>query len=291
MFAAAFVSPAFGAEQILLETKQVKITAKDFEADLSRIPMEQRSDVLASKQRIRKLLENLLISKTLAAQARSAGLDRDPDMRSQLEMAQEKLLAQEQINRTLKAVVLPDFEGRARELYLVNPTQHTLPAKVHASHILVDMKKRTKDEALARIQEVRALALSGKAFDELAQEYSDDPTAKTNKGDLRFFEPEKMVKPFSDAAFALEAPGDISQPVLTTFGYHIIRLHEKQSRRTLPFVEVKEKIIQELRDKYLADHRQVLLEGILSDSSMKLNEAAVDRFQTKIDVPSVEPKK
>lgn len=279
-------APALSQEQVLVESKQTRVTSLDFEAELMRIPLEHRAEVLASKTRIAKLLENLLINKTLAVQARSAGIDREPLISKQIELASDKLLAQEHINRATKAVMMPNFDARARELYQTDIEKYTLPAKVHASHILVDTKARTPEEALQRIRQAREQALGGKKFEELALEYSDDPSAKGNKGDLGFFEEGKMVKPFSDAAFALSSPGDISEPVKTVFGFHIIQLHEKQLKQVRSFEVVKEKIIQGEREKYLNEFRATLFGGILTDPSLILNEEAVNRFWTNIDAKS-----
>jgi len=282
---------AASAEQVLLESHQVKITSLDFEAEMERIPAEHRDEFLASKARIKKLLEGMLVNKTLAEQARKAGVDKEPLMQKRLELAADKLLSQEQVNRSVDSLKLPNFEPRARELYKINTEKYTLPAKIHASHILVDSKNRTDEEALKRIQEARAKALEGKSFDALAQEYSDDPSAKENKGDLGFFEAGKMVKPFSDTAFALSAPGEISEPVKTQFGYHIIRLHEKQAAKLRPFEEVKEEIVKGLRDKHVADYRNEQIGKIISDPSLKLYEEAVDRYYVNIDHETAGQKK
>ena len=280
---------ALGAEQVLVENKLVRITSQDVEADLERIPKENRAEVLASKVRIRRLLENLLVTKTLAAQARSAGLDREPLLSKRMELAVDGVLSKEQINRAVAAVSLPDFDVRARELYRIDISKYTLPMKVHASHILVETKgRRTSEEAVKRIQEVRALAVEGKNFDELALEYSDDPSAKSNKGDLGFFAPGRMVKEFSDTAFAMKTPGEISEPVKTDFGYHIIKLHEIQPQKAQPFEAVKETIVQGLRDSYLADYRAKIVGDITSDPSIVFNEEAVDRFNTNLDAESVD---
>lgn len=275
--------PAMSAEQVLLESNQVKITSLDFEAEIERIPAENRQEVLSSKARIRKLLEGMLFYKTLADQARKAGIDSEPLIKKRLELAADKLLSQVQMDRSVESLKLPNFEARARELYKINAEQYSLPAKVHASHILVDKKSRTDEEALKRAQEARAKALEGKPFEVLAQEYSDDPSAKENKGDLGFFEAGKMVKPFADAAFAMSVPGEISAPVKTPFGYHIIRFHEKQASKLRPFDEVKAEIMKGLRDKYIADYRQEQVGKIISDPSLKLYEEAVDRYHVNLD--------
>lgn len=281
---------ALSVEQILIESEKVRITSLDFEVDLMRIPQEHRAEVLASKARIAKLLENLLVNKTLAAQARSAGIDREPVMSKQVEMAADKLLAQEQINRVIKTVTIPSFEAHARELYQVDIEKYSVPTKVHVSHILVDTKTRTSEEALQRIKQVREQAVGGKKFEELALEYSDDPSAKENKGDLGFFEEGKMVKPFSDAAFAISTIGDISEPVKTIFGFHIIQFHEKQPKQVRSFEEVREKIVQVEREKYLTEYRKKLIGRILTDPSLKLNEDAINRFWTSLDAKSSDVK-
>lgn len=275
--------PAMSAEQILVESNQAKITSLDFEVEIQRIPAEYRDEFLSSKVRIRKTLESLLVNKTLAEQARKAGIDSEPLIKKRLELAADKILSQEQADRSVEALKLPSFEARARELYKINAEQYTLPEKVHASHILVDSKGRADEEALKRAQEIRAKALEGKPFEVLAQEYSDDPSAKENKGDLGFFEAGNMVKPFSDAAFAMSMPGEISEPVKTNFGYHIIRFHEKQARKLRPFDEVKTEIMNGLRDKFIAEYRLELTGKITSDPSLKLYTEAVDRYFVNLD--------
>lgn len=98
------------------------------------------------------------------------------------------------------------------------------PAKeeqVKASHILIKTDSRSDTEALELAQDVYEEALKNKDFVALAKKYSEGPT-KDRGGDLGFFERGKMVKPFSDAAFALEL-NEISTPVKSQFGYHIIK--------------------------------------------------------------------
>ena len=123
----------------------------------------------------------------------------------------------------------------------------TTEEAVHARHILIAIKtptpevvgegtptptpdaeavKKAEEEALKKAQEIKARLDAGEDFAQLAKEFSDDPGSKDNGGDLGWFGRGKMVKEFEDAAFALE-PGQISEPVKTPFGYHIIQVLEK----------------------------------------------------------------
>ena len=114
------------------------------------------------------------------------------------------------------------------------PTPAAPEEQVAASHILVAYAgamrasptiKRTKDEAKKRAESILARARKGEDFGKLADENSDDPSAKLNHGSLGKFGRTQMVKPFADAAFGLK-PGSISTLVETPFGFHVIKRTE-----------------------------------------------------------------
>ena len=101
--------------------------------------------------------------------------------------------------------------------------------EVNASHILLMVPNGPtpgqEDEVLKRIKVIREEIIAGKDFNEAAAEYSEDPSAKTNKGNLGYFTAFQMVVPFENAAFSTPA-GEISQPVRSSFGYHILKVHD-----------------------------------------------------------------
>ncbi|MBT0662950.1 peptidylprolyl isomerase [Geobacter pelophilus] len=123
------------------------------------------------------------------------------------------------------------------------------PEQIKASHILIgvdqkddaDAKKKKKEKIEGILKDVKA----GKDFAELAKANSTCPS-NAQGGDLGMFGKGQMVKPFEEAAFALK-PGETSGVVETQFGYHIIKLTEKQEAQTTPFEEVKPKISEYLQ--------------------------------------------
>jgi peptidyl-prolyl cis-trans isomerase C len=126
-------------------------------------------------------------------------------------------------------------DADAKQIYDEKISKMKPEQEVHARHILVE----TKEEA----EEVIKRLKNGEDFATVADEKSKDTNAKG--GDLGFFTRGQMLKPFEDAAFALE-PGQISEPVQTQFGWHVIKVEEKRDQSLPSYDEVKEAIMAQL---------------------------------------------
>ncbi|MDZ7830958.1 MAG: SurA N-terminal domain-containing protein [Desulfobacterales bacterium] len=139
-------------------------------------------------------------------------------------------------------------EAEIEAYYRNNKKKYQQPATVHARHILLKLDKTASPEEVAKRREkaveIMEKARSGKDFAGLAQKYSEGPS-KEKGGDIGTFERGDMVKPFSDKAFSME-PGEISDPVRTEFGWHIIKVEEKTEKSINPLAEVKDQIRQTL---------------------------------------------
>jgi peptidyl-prolyl cis-trans isomerase C len=141
----------------------------------------------------------------------------------------------------------------ARKFYDESPQNFQHPEQVQASHILIKVDQNadeaTKKAAKAKCEDLLKKVKAGGDFAALAKENSDCPS-KEKGGDLGMFEKGKMVKPFEDAAFAMKV-GDVSDIVETQFGYHIIKLTNKQEAKTDSFADVKPKIVQYLKGRQM----------------------------------------
>lgn len=159
-----------------------------------------------------------------------------------------EILAQLRYNRLLEeesSCEIPT-EKEAREYYENRPDLFTSEEIVSASHIL---KKASSEKefkvAEEQIQAIRQRLLSGEDFVKCVQEESDDGG---NDGNLGSFGKGRMVPEFEKVAFSLE-PDQLSEPVKTQFGWHLVKLHEKQEPKITPFDELKEKIIEYLHER------------------------------------------
>jgi peptidyl-prolyl cis-trans isomerase SurA len=114
---------------------------------------------------------------------------------------------------------------------LIREAYDRMKEEVRATHILIncDPQADPKDtlKAFQKISDIRKRALAGESFDKLAKEYSDDPSAKQNNGDLGYFSAMQMVYPFENAAYNTQK-GQISEPVRTRFGYHIVKVLDRR---------------------------------------------------------------
>lgn len=239
-----FVSSAYAADNVVSGDKVLaRVGGQDITESqaLEFIkPFGQQALMLYYSEQGRKMVIDDLISMRLyALDAEEKKLDQAPEFIADLENVRRTMLAQASMREVMKNVSITEEEEK--KFYDENQKLFTQPERVHASHILV-----SDDAILTKVQEELK---AGKSFDVLAQEYSIDPGSAANGGDLGEFPKGVMVPEFEKAAFDLKNPGDISEPVKSQFGWHLIRLSEYIPESVMPFEQVKANIEQELREK------------------------------------------
>ena len=149
--------------------------------------------------------------------------------------------------RIIGKIVIQESETQA--FYDANPKLFLQPEMVRASHILIKVEEGADESQKAaaekKITTIQQKIKNGDSFEELARRFSEGPSG-VNGGDLGFFRRGQMVAPFEQAAFALQ-PGEVSDKVVTRFGYHLIKVTAKKDARTVSYQEAKENIARHLR--------------------------------------------
>ncbi len=176
----------------------------------------------------------ILVAKS--AEAKKFG-DSD-DFKRKLEFTRKKLLM-EALMQSVGKDALTD--AAMHQVYDEALKQISDEQEVHARHILIRATpndEKASKEAEEKIKAVIARLKKGEDFVKLANDLTEDPSGKANGGDLGYFSKEQMVPEFSDTAFRLEK-GQISDPVKTQFGWHVIKVEDKRSKQPPKFDEVK----------------------------------------------------
>ncbi len=237
--------------KVVAEVGKEKVTLEELDDMIKDLPQQYQATVASRKE---MFLENVINQKLLYTEALNQNLDKDANVKKQIEEATKQIIIGGLLRREIEQKVqVPDED--VRSYYDANKEQIKEPEKFRARHILVDTEKEAKD-ILTHLK-------AGEDFATLAKEKSKDPS-KEKGGDLGFFSKGQLIPEFEQAALALEV-GRISGVVKTKFGYHIIKLEEKQPAKERTLEEAKDSIRQML----LSAKQKECFEALLKDLRAK----------------------
>lgn len=253
-------------QQVLAYQGDAVLTQQAIDAAFSRIPEEHRLVFIRDGEKVDQLIRSLLEAKVVAADARAAGYAEDPLVRERLKLAVEKELAETWIAEIERRAPEADYAALAYEDYLANPERYSTAEFLDVSHILVGIEEHTLAEAKALATQLKQrLDEDPSRFDALVLEYSDDPAKDTNQGRYKRMQRGTMARPFEKAAYALEEPGDISDPVRTDYGYHLIRLDTRYEPIVRPWEKVRDEAIARVRQKHVNAYKIRYLKTLLME--------------------------
>ena len=253
----------------------VAVYTKDMQADMLRIPENSRQAAATDPATVQQAAANLVLRKAMAAKAKEEKLDQDPAIQTQLQLMQQRLLSDAWLAKIDKASELPkaEIEKRAELKYQSEAfTRFKYPPQIKVRHILLPKSNDGKNKAQELLDQLK----TGADFSDLAKQHSIDPGSAPRGGDLGIVTQGKMVPEFEKAAFALKTLGEISAPVESNFGFHLIRLDQREEGKIAPFSEVKDGLIQEVITKHQADVRNAAVADMFKQ--IKVSQEAALRF-------------
>jgi len=200
-------------------------------------------------ERAQAVKEELINREILAQAAARRGIDKNPDVAAQMDMARQAVLVRALFESEVKANPISD--AQLQQQYETFKTQMG-SNEYKVRHILVDKE----DDAKAIIADLN----KGGDFAKIAKEKSKDPGSKENGGDLDWGPSARYVKPFADAVTGLQKGQTTAAPVKTDFGYHVIRLDDVRPMKVPDFSEIKEQFRQRAQQaqiqRFVIDLRQ-----------------------------------
>ncbi len=241
----ALISAAPAGATVLAKVNGKEITDEDVKLaaeDLgSSIPHQ-----LQGKARDAYILDYLIDGQLVAQKALADKLDQTPEFPKKVAYYREKLLMEALLSQVAKGAVT---DAAMKKVYEDAAKAQKPETEIHARHILV----ATKEEAEAALKRVKA----GEDFAKVAKEVSKD--SGSDGGDLGWFTKERMIPEFADAAFKLQV-GQISDPVHTQFGWHIIKVEGKRQTTFPPFDQVKDQlaryVVQKAQSELITELRK-----------------------------------
>jgi len=259
--APAPTAAAAPADPVIITAGTLSIRQSEFESAVKSLPPEYQSYAMGPGKK--QFADDYLRMKLLASEGLKSGLDKEPDVMKQLDLLKENLVAQEELKRLDSTTTVSDAD--LKKAYDENKKDYE---QVKARHILIAFKgspaaqkgkkELTDAEAKAKADALRNEIVSGKAkFEDVAKKESDDLESGKNGGELGSFGHGQMVPEFEEAAFKAKA-GEVTQPVKTQFGYHIIKVEE---HTTTPFEQVKPTLEKSLKQKKLRETLDAMKES------------------------------
>lgn len=214
-----------------------------------------------------QILDKAIERKLLMDQAIKSGVEKDKEYIEALDAIKKELALEIWMKKEFDNTKVS--EADIKKFYDANPDNFVEPERVRARHILVDTEADA-NRVIKDLGNLKGEALLNK-FSDLAKKDSKDPAGQ-NGGELGWFSKNQMVKPFSDAAFALKKDEFTKKPVQTQFGYHVILIEDKQPSKKTDFKDAKENI-----------------EGMLKAEEFQKN--VIDQVKTMKDKAKIDIKK
>lgn len=227
----------------------VEIKESDIEQTILRFPAD-RQGYLKTSEGKNQLLNEIISFELIFNYAKENKMDEEDIYVEQKDVMAKELLTQYAMSKTFASINISDEE--LQKYYNENEAEFKSEESVSAKHILVE----TEELAQNILLEIK----NGLTFEEAATKYSSCPS-KEQGGNLGMFTKGQMVPEFEKAAFDLPI-GELSEPVKTQFGYHIIKVEERNEKSAIPFAEVKDEINKQLNQQMQAEKYSNLVEEL-----------------------------
>lgn len=243
LLAAVLLTSFGGAAYAAVELAKIgskSITDSDLKNLIGNVSEGQKQQINSDPEIKNRMIDNLVVEELFVQQAEKTGVTKDKDYQQALDRARRQILAQRYLQKTIQ----PKITDANVKAFFEKNKQRYSQDEVHAQHVLL------KDEAEAK--EVYQKAKAGEDFETLAKKYSKDPSAQTNGGDLGFFTRTRMVPQFADKAFSMQK-GEISEPVKSPFGWHVIKVIDKRPGKPVKFDDIKDQVRQDFQNESIND--------------------------------------
>jgi len=276
-------------DDVLLSANNVEIRFDEAFYYSRRSTLENRYREAMAKPRAPTLVvENLYLLSRLEDIERGLDLITESDRAFEVSDLTRRAALQRYLDyRISERMAMIDWSELAKVEFATRQDEFMEAEQIHVRHLLVAFEGRTFEAFVERVEEVREIIDGTDDLSTLITEYSDDPSASRNKGDLGFRRKNQLQPTFADAAFALRKVGERVGPVMTKFGAHFIELIDRRPADVVPFEQVEQQLTDALRNstrerlkqEFLDEFREEIASELQSIDEVALREALLAAYE------------
>ena len=246
-FAMALSQQALASEKVFIASDQFEVTDRDVRLYLNAPLAPDGRVTWGSRDRVRQAIRDVYTLKSLDLEASAANVLTEEERTwiayYQVALAQVRKFVGNKVEAMMGEV---DWSAAAEEYYIANEEEFLLPETIVVQTVLLKTDNRTLLEAVSLASELAPSSLTIEQFAEMVKEYTEDPG---NLDGVLTIRKGQTVPEFEQAAFALSSEGEISEPVISTYGVHVIQLLERKPQNYRPFESVEDDVIAMLQQR------------------------------------------
>jgi len=271
------------SEAVVAKIGTIEIKVSDVNKILESQNAETRSEIVKSPDLLDRLVRTEAIKRALLAEANAKNWSQREEVVQQVERAREQILVSSYMNSIAKPESNYPAEPEIKAAYETNKTSLIVPRQLHLLQIylalpangdksLRDAVQRKAEDAVRKAQEKNA------NFSALARKISEHKDSAEKGGDMGWVTENQVIPEIRDAVSAM-AKGEISKPIKTAQGWHILKLADIKAATIRPYEDVRDLLTQALRQKKATENEKQYLDALLAKTPININEIAIGQLR------------
>ena len=277
---------AAAADDLVGKMGDVELHSSELKAILETQPPEARNQLATDPAALERLVRSELMRKAVLNEARHKGWDKRQELQPLIERARDQVIVSSFVGNVAKPGDGYPSEEEIKQFYEANKAQLVAPAQFQLAQIFLpatdSTDKAKAEEARKKIAELSAkLGKSGADFAKFAKEYSAHKESSDKGGELGWISEEKMVPEVRRAVSGM-SKGEVSPPIKSAAGWHLIKLLDKKPAATRPLADIRPNLIGAMRNRKAQDLERTYLEALAIKLPPTINQIEIGKLQSEL---------
>lgn len=277
---------AAAAQDIVGKMGSVELHASEIKPIIEAQPPEARRQLAADPAQLERMVKNELVRKAVLAEAKQKGWDKRPELQPLMERARDQVIVGAYVSNVARPAEGYPSEEELKQFYETNKAQLQAPAQYQIAQIFLPAPEGTDkaraDEAARKINDLGArLAKSAGDFARLARENSAHKESAEKGGEIGWIGEDQMVAEIRRAVVKMNK-GNISPPVKSAAGWHLIKLMDKRPPALRPLAEVRGNLVAAMRQRKMQEGERVYLEALSTKARPTINQIELNKIQESL---------